>query len=69
MLILISGGRGLDISKYSLISVMNEKKRHECLILMFNLKVSKQTRSKASKNKVMIKRVSNVSTNSVKLSK
>ena len=36
---------------------MNEKS-HKCLILMFNLKVSKQTRSEASKNKVIIKRVS-----------
>ena len=30
---------------------MNEKKRHKCLILMLKLKVSKQTRSEASKNK------------------
>ena len=36
---------------------MNEKS-HKCLILMFNLKVSKQTRSEASRNKVIIKRVS-----------
>ena len=36
---------------------MNEKS-HKCLILMCNLKVSKQTRSEASKNKVIIKRVS-----------
>ena len=38
---------------------MNEK-RDKCLILMLNLKVSKQTRSEASKNKVIIKRVSNM---------
>ena len=50
------GGGG--ISKNQLISVMNEK-RDKCLILMLNLKVSKQTRSEASKNNVIIKRVSN----------
>ena len=32
-------------------SVMNEK-RDKCLILMLKLKVNKQTRSEASKNKV-----------------
>ena len=49
------------ISKNPLISVMNEKKKHKCLILMLNLKVSKQTRSEASKNKIIItKRVSNI---------
>ena len=37
--------------------------RQKCLILMINLKVSKQTRSEASKNKVIIKRVSNISIN------
>ena len=42
---------------------MNEKKRHKCLTLMFNLKVSKQTRSEASENNVTIKRVSNISIN------
>ena len=36
---------------------MNKKKRQNCLILMLNLKVSKQTRSEASKNKAIIKRV------------
>ena len=36
-------------------------KRHKCLML--NLKVSKQTRSKDSNSKVIIKRVSNISTN------
>ena len=57
------GGRGVvGISKYPLISVMNEK-RDKCLILMLNLKVSKQTRSEASKNKVIIKRVSHISIN------
>ena len=48
--------------------LMNEKK-DKCLILMLNLKVSKQTRSEASKNEVIIKRVSNISINSVNLSK
>ena len=33
--------------------------RHKCLML--NLKVSKQTRSEASNNKVIIERVSNIS--------
>ena len=32
-------------------------------MLMLNLKVSKQTRSEASKNKVIIKRISNMSIN------
>ena len=46
------------------IGIGNEwKNRHECLILMLNLEVSKQTRSEASKNKVIVKRVSNVSIN------
>ena len=52
--------RGVGISKYPLISVRN-KKRHKCLILVLNLKVSKQTRSEASKDKVIIKIVSNIS--------
>ena len=38
---------------------INETKRHKCLML--NLKVSKQTTSEASNNKVIIKRVSNIS--------
>ena len=38
-----------------------DEKRHKCLILMFNLEVSKQTRSEASKKKIIIKRVSNIS--------
>ena len=51
------GGWGvLGISKYPLISVMNEK-------IVLNLKVSKQTGGEASKNKVIIKRVSNISIN------
>ena len=41
---------------------MNDK-RNKYLILMLNLKVSKQTRSEAIKNKVVIKRVSNISIN------
>ena len=63
LLNLIIGGRGFDISIYSLISVMNEKKRHKCLILMLNLKVSKESRSEASKDKIIIKKVSNISIN------
>ena len=39
------------------------KKRHKCLILVLSLKVSKQTRSETSKNKVTIKRVSNIAIN------
>ena len=54
-----TGGGGGGISKYPLISVMNEK-RDKCLILMLNLTVSKHTRSEAGKNKVIIKRVSNI---------
>ena len=35
------------------VNIGNEwKKRHKCLILMLKLKVSKQTRSEVSKNKV-----------------
>ena len=33
------------------------KKENKCLMLMLNLKVSKQTRSEASKNKAVIKRI------------
>ena len=44
-------------------SVNERKKRHKCLLLMLNLQVSKQTRSEAGKNKVVIKRVSNTSIN------
>ena len=39
------------------------KKRHKCLILMLNLKVSKKTRSEGSKNNIIIKRVSKISIN------
>ena len=44
------------------INKVSQHKRHKCLILMLNLKVSKQTRREASKNKVT-KRVSNISIN------
>ena len=54
----INGGIGINL----LISVMNEK-RDKRLILMLNLKVSKQTRSETSKNKGVIKRVSDISIN------
>ena len=37
------------------------EKRDKCLILILNLKVSKETRSEKSKSKVIIKRVSKVS--------
>ena len=41
------------------VNICNEsKKRHKCLILMLNLKVSERTGSEASENKVIIKRVS-----------
>ena len=46
------------------VNIGNEwKKRRKCLILMLDLKVTKQTRSEASKNKVIIKGVSNISVN------
>ena len=46
------------------VNISNEwKKIHKCLILMLNLKVSKQTRNEASKNKVIVKRVANISIN------
>ena len=49
------GGRNFKVS----VNIGNErKKRHKCLVLILNLKVNKQTRSEASKNKVIIKRVS-----------
>ena len=54
---------GFGILKNPLISVMNQKKRHIYLVLMLNLKVSKQTRSEARKDKAIIKRVSNKSIN------
>ena len=54
----INGGIGINL----LISVMNQK-RDKRLILMLNLKVSKQTRSETSKNKGVIKRVSDISIN------
>ena len=63
MLNLIDGRGEVGISKNLLISVMNEKKRHKCLIVMFNLKVRKETRSEANNNKVIIKRVSKISIN------
>ena len=58
------GGGGLKLQNIRpLILVMNEKKKHKCLILMLNLKVSKETKSEAGKNKIIIKRVSNISIN------
>ena len=42
---------------------MKEKRDINALILMLNLKVSKQTQSGASKNQEKCKRVSNVSIN------
>ena len=67
LLYLINGGGqnkwgGLNFKKS--VNIGNErKKRHKCLTLMFNIKVSKRTRSEASKNKVITKRVSNISIN------
>ena len=56
----MGGGQNIKIS----VNIGNEpKKGHKCLILMLNLKVSKQTTSEASKNKVIIKRVSIISIN------
>ena len=58
-----SNERGVvGIFKSPLTSVTNEK-RDKCLVLILNLKVSKQTRSEASKNKVIIKSVPNISIN------
>ena len=49
------------------VNICNEsKKRHKCLVLVLNLKRSKRSKrtgSEASKNKVIIKRVSNISKN------
>ena len=54
------GGQNFTIS----VNTDNEWiKRHGYLILMLNLKVNKQTRSEISKNKVIIKRVWNISIN------
>ena len=65
----IYGGRGERNFKIS-VNISNEwKKRHKCLILMLNLKVSKQATSEASKNKVIIKTISNILMNSVNLRK
>ena len=56
------GGGGAESNFKKFLNIGNEwKKCHKCLILMLNLKVSKQTRSEASKNKVITKRVSNLS--------
>ena len=55
------GGGG--ISKNPLMLVTNGNGTDKCLILMLNLKVSKPTRSEPIKNKVIIKRVSNISVN------
>ena len=52
----------LEFQKF--VNIGNEwKKRHQCLILMLNLRVSIRTKSENSKNKVIIKRVSNISIN------
>ena len=39
------------------------KKKETCLILMLDLKISKKTRSEASKSKLIIKKASNISIN------
>ena len=62
------GGGEWNFKKF--INISNEWKNiHGCLILMINLKVSKQAKIEASKNKVIIKRASNLSINQVNLSK
>ena len=54
----MGGGGDLKIS----VNIGDEwKKRHKCLILMLNLKVSKQTRNDGNKNKVIIKSVKHIS--------
>ena len=54
----INGG-GLEFQKS--VNIGYEwKKRHKCLTLMLNLRVSKRTKSEASKDKIIIKRVSNI---------
>ena len=56
----MGGGQNFKIS----VNTGNEwKKKPKCLILMISLKVSQQTRSEASKTKIIIKRVSNISVN------
>ena len=56
------GNGGRNFKKF--VNIGNkERKRHKRLILMLNLKVSKQTRYEVSKNKIIIKRVSNISMN------
>ena len=46
-------GRGVGISKKS-VNIGNEwKKKHKLLILVLKLKLNKQTRSEAGKNKVI----------------
>ena len=48
---LINGRGVLEFQKF--VNIGNEwKKRHQCLILMLNLRVSIRTKSEASKNKV-----------------
>ena len=45
------GGGVVGVSKNLLTSVMNEKKKHKCLILMLNYKVSKQARTELVRTK------------------
>ena len=50
----MNSGGGQNFKKS--VNIANERKKlHKCLILMLNLKVSKQTRNDGSKNKVIIK--------------
>ena len=59
------GGRNLN----KFVNIANEwKKRHKCLVMMLNIKVNNWTRNEASKSKVIIKRVSDISTNLENLS-
>ena len=60
----INGGRGGGGNFKKSFNIGHEwKKIYKCLILMLNFKISKQTRSEASKTKVIIKRISNISIN------
>ena len=58
VLLNLISGVGQDFKKS--VNIGNEwKKRHNCLILLLDLKVIKETRSEASNNEVIIKRASN----------
>ena len=55
----MNSGGGQNFKKS--VNIGNERKKlHKCLILMLNLKVSKQTRNDGNKNKVIIKSVKHI---------